>query len=766
MDKFEMNTTEKLQGNPEGLEREGYREAGEMAIEATETSLREMSALTSQTESMERRQFRDAVAEAKDDRGILAAKEKLNELRAKLGLEPVELVVNREARIEKSSSDLGGGMPKSDVVETEEAVADVVGSPAEAGEREAMETNWGEAVKGEGLMAANGELDLSAPELMTRATMTEAATEYLVQQMQFDSNLAREINEESQKALERAEQTSGDTTETLSAAEREKKIGAISEKLERRHSAAFGKFARRAMAAAMAAVLAISLTGCALLGVDSDAVKKGKVSADILQGMIDKGEGATIEGGLIFDCLGDLSVDKRFEHTNGTRYDYSQDYLRMSEKHGPNNFSVDMSEHYGDREGTIDSMMGVFRNQPESLAAGVSPYKSVLRAAGLTGDETAIEIDKMLSDEQGGGKLQERLLEAFEAMLRDEKNTSFEFYREYNDEQSYYMYNMKGNAGETNPSTMQLNLVEVDRNGEAQVMIRHFIYDAEGEVIGVESGDYNMPCGYQLNKVVKDPGTSTWVEIAESDPEELPKGDPDMPETGTPDEPGGPENPRDPDPSGPNNPLDPAPGKPSTSDPIIPGGPGVTPEEQPPVSEQPAGVTQKNPQNQIDVVQNGGQTGKVEQSSGPGESTETTTTGTGSAPVISGDTTQTIINTAVDGTDAEAAAAAAAKAAEEKAAAEAAAAKAAAEKAAEEAKQKADAEAAAEAARLEAAARAAEEAAAKAKAEAEAAAKAEAEAKAAAEAAKAAQDAANANEITGNMSDEDFNTALGDLGFN
>lgn len=203
-----------------------------------------------------------------------------------------------------------------------------------------------------------------------------------------------------------------------------------------------------------------------------------------------------------------LGEDTRRVEEFGVRTDYSQDYLRFDEKGGKSNFGVSKAEYYEDRDGTVEALLDICRNQPETLAATVSAFPSVLQACGLdlkpgaSGHIDPREIDLMFNQE-GGGDLQERLLKNLQTMLENQDATTLKFYREYTragfSEGSWYMYTMGSDQETVTAASTQLNLDDqVFRNGEYQVRITFSYVDKDGKT-QTETGDFNMDCGFQLN---------------------------------------------------------------------------------------------------------------------------------------------------------------------------------------------------------------------------------------------------------------------------
>lgn len=213
--------------------------------------------------------------------------------------------------------------------------------------------------------------------------------------------------------------------------------------------------------------------------------------AEDAQASAEQAEGASAE-----ELVGDLNQDERYEAENGTRYRY--DDFDSTEKHGKHGFGTDKSEFWGDVEGTRQSVLEINRAQPEVLAATVSGYPSILAEAGLDANITPRELDDLLSNQDGGGELQERLYQLLEEKLSD-ANTKFEFYQEYGQEYSYYIKNTLGDGELSTPENLELGRSWMQRNGERQVKIGIPIYNEFGMVDRYEWIDLNSECGWQRN---------------------------------------------------------------------------------------------------------------------------------------------------------------------------------------------------------------------------------------------------------------------------
>jgi len=204
------------------------------------------------------------------------------------------------------------------------------------------------------------------------------------------------------------------------------------------------------------------------------------------------------EGVQAEELVGDLNQDERYEAGNGTRYRY--DDFDSTEKHGKHGFGTDKSEFWGDVDATRQSVLEINRAQPEVLAATVTGYPSILAEAGLDTNITPRELDDLLSNQDGGGELQERLYQLLEEKLGD-ANTKFEFYQEYGQEYSYYIKNNLGDGELSTPENLELGRSWMQRNGEKQVKIGIPVYNDDfGLVDHYEWVDLNSECGWQRNE--------------------------------------------------------------------------------------------------------------------------------------------------------------------------------------------------------------------------------------------------------------------------
>lgn len=411
----------------------------------------------------------------------------------------------------------------------------------------------------------------------------------------------------------------------LSAEQRESLRNRVLEKLKGRGG--WKKFARQVKAAVAAVIVSVAMLSGVVAGATTVAAAAGndgavgvnEASRAAFTQMINEQAPMTLNGVMLnAEDVGDVTRDLRMEQADGTKYDYFE--FNSDQKHGKNNFGTDKSEFYGDREGTASALLEICRNQPETLAATVSAYPSILEACGLDGNLTAKQIDDLLSNGDKGGEIQQKLLEALEAKLMDE-GTQFDFYQEYDQEKSYYMYNMKPGDPPQTPATMGLQAVLTQRHGEKQVKIAVPVLDANGNVVRYEAGDFNMPCGFQLNIEYVPQGTPT----RETMPPVYNPGSPETPAPGTPVAP----TPETPVPIVPETPVEtpetpvetpetptetPETPTPETPKPSEPTPETPKPSEPEPEPEKPTETVKlKDAENEIRKVENSGQKTEIEQ---------------------------------------------------------------------------------------------------------------------------------------------------------
>lgn len=472
--------------------------------------------------------------------------------------------------------------------------------------------------------------DLGDAEILERLQSVEAQE---LAQMRENGFVAPEggMPEEMTEVAE-TEVTPESGEQELSAEQRESLRNRVLEKLKGRGG--WKKFARQVKAAVAAVIVSVAMLSGVVAGATTVAAAAGNdgtvgvndASRAAFTQMMDERAPVTLNNVILSaEDVGDVTRDLRMEQANGTKYDYFE--FNSDQKHGKNNFGTDKSEFYGDREGAASALLEICRNQPETLAATVSAYPSILEACGLDGNLTAKQIDELLSNGDKGGEIQQKLLEALEAKLMDE-GTQFEFYQEYDQEKSYYMYNMEGSGAEETPATMGLQAIQTQRNGEKQVKIAVPVLDANGNVVRYEAGDFNMPCGFQLNieyvpqgtptretmPPVFNPGSpetpapeapvvptpETPVPIVPEVPVETPETPVETPETPT-------ETPETPTPETPT-PETPKPDRPTPETPK-PSEPEPEPEPETPTET----VKLKDAENEIRKVENSGQKTEIEQ---------------------------------------------------------------------------------------------------------------------------------------------------------
>lgn len=325
-------------------------------------------------------------------------------------------------------------------------------------------------------------------------------------------------------------------SEKLSPEKRRELANRGYEQLKKKNPNLLGKLLKKPLLIAMSVLMVLSMTACGQ-NVQNEPDQK---TLDEIYGAAST-ETITEGDGLVGENQ-DLTQDTRAEFINGTRYDYSYDY-ESPDKLKEFNFGVNKSDCYNDREATTEAFMFICANQPETLAANVAAFPSIVKAVfgdalpgNLNNFDTAKWIDNRLSDPNNvnAGYEQGALLAALETALRD-SDTDFEFYEEYDREKSFYIMgsNDIANGEENTPENLYLNLSAINRNGEAQVRITIAVKDKMGNIIDHESGDYNMPCGFQRNiEFVKQTETPKKTETpGNTDPGDTDPGDTDPGDT-------------------------------------------------------------------------------------------------------------------------------------------------------------------------------------------------------------------------------------------
>ncbi len=335
---------------------------------------------------------------------------------------------------------------------------------------------------------------------------------------------------------------------------------------------------------------------------------------------IDENDSRRLDQQAKLESLG-LGADEFDGHTyevaaNGAKSEYASYYLDFENKLRYNNYAPSRAEFYGDVDGSIRELIAIATAQPEALASYIAVCEQpVWQQCGIniqkTGDliQDGPAIDALISNSDAGGEIQERAIEILTKLLTNEQSkASATFNEEYDKELTSYMYTMEDETGNFTPETMHLGYDIVQRTGEKQFNID--LYDENGVKMG--SLDLNMDCGFQTNIELADP-TATYVTtetgtpvenvvITETVTEETPE-QTDTPEEVTDKDEGEPDE---------EIPDDKQEGEtPPTEEEKPP-----VEEEKPPVEEEKPTeeqIKQKDPQNQINVVENGGQTNPVGQ---------------------------------------------------------------------------------------------------------------------------------------------------------
>lgn len=208
-------------------------------------------------------------------------------------------------------------------------------------------------------------------------------------------------------------------------------------------------------------------------------------------------------GAAMSELVGDMATDTRYEAGNGSRYDYSEDF-DLTEKTGIHAFGgskVDVWETQ-DKEQVAASMLDECYRQVETLAATASAYPSVMIKAGLDPSMSAYELDDLMSNQEGGAELQERVYQALEEAFTD-ANADCEFYIENNKEYSYYMRNRLGDGELSTPENLELGRSLLQRHGAKQVRVKIAVYNELGAIDHYEIADFNAECGWQRNDEIE-----------------------------------------------------------------------------------------------------------------------------------------------------------------------------------------------------------------------------------------------------------------------
>lgn len=221
-----------------------------------------------------------------------------------------------------------------------------------------------------------------------------------------------------------------------------------------------------------------------------------KLGIEFDESSASEAEEAVAESGITIEDLSELGANYETAE-NGVFYNYDEynGYGNRADKHSWNAFGMDKSYLYEsqDVDETANAIYKIAHEQPEVLATFVSNYPTLLAECGLNENLTAKEIDDLISNSEDGGKLQQKLLDAFEQLLESD-NTSFEFSLATNRVQTPYMVLDKGN----NPAGHRLAMDERTRANEPQVKVTYTTQDKDGNSV-VYAMYLNLECGFQPN---------------------------------------------------------------------------------------------------------------------------------------------------------------------------------------------------------------------------------------------------------------------------
>lgn len=330
------------------------------------------------------------------------------------------------------------------------------------------------------------------------------------------------------------------------------------------------------------------------------------------------------EGRITIEDLTELEAGyERLE--NGVFYNYDE-YLRPKGD-APNekvtgwafaSRKVDVWER-SDANETANLLYRVAHDQPEVLAAYAANFPSMLRQVGLDEGLTAQEIDTMMSEGENGGELQQKLLEAFKNLLESDE-TAIEFGTANGKVRTDYF--MRSANGDKTPVGYKLGYNEAVRDNEPMFVITYTATAPDGTQR--KEGMFVTAKCLQNNHFETTPQptpTGTPVEVPV-----IPTPDPNNPNPEDPGTPTPPENPNPEDPGTPTPPEDPNPEDPGTPTPPENPNPEPTPTPTPEPTPTPTpdptptpSVEVKNPENQRQVVEQGGQTNPVGQTENIGD---------------------------------------------------------------------------------------------------------------------------------------------------
>lgn len=397
------------------------------------------------------------------------------------------------------------------------------GGPAEGKSEQAEQKLEQEAQKPEQNEVSEAERTETAadfpengPDMETQAKVDLAAAQRIAELLQDPSIVERYEELVAGKSEAQANLATIDT-ELSGEMARENLVNNVHEKLEQRP----GIFARlkKKIGETIVRVVAVlgivmELSTASVVPVSAEATPTASASYEDEVQRRTHGEmpaGAENEdfGGLNSGEFGDIG-ETRESTANGSRSDYSASFANFEEKGDPENFGVDMTEYYGDTDGSLAALLEIGRNQPESQASYFACFgqteagRELWKRCGVgfesTGDifQDAQKIDDLISNSENGGEIQAKIDQAMEELLSNKKTRqSAEFYEEFRAERTAYMYTFKMQDvdGKLTPQSVRLGSSVVQRTGQKQLKLD--VYDAQDRYLGTL--DLNMDCGFQTN---------------------------------------------------------------------------------------------------------------------------------------------------------------------------------------------------------------------------------------------------------------------------
>lgn len=181
-------------------------------------------------------------------------------------------------------------------------------------------------------------------------------------------------------------------------------------------------------------------------------------------------------------------------------------YEAANRENGTNNFGTSKEWLFDLEEArestTAQELLEAIRDQPQTMAAFVANYPTMLAACGV--DASITESNDLVQRTQGvmnllfgenGGDLQKKLLAASGIALFNE-NTDYEFYLENRLERTFSMVRAEEDNF-TDATKIGLAVNTVKRNNTKQVQI---VFSFANGV--QESSDLNLPCKFQPNMLV------------------------------------------------------------------------------------------------------------------------------------------------------------------------------------------------------------------------------------------------------------------------